>query len=313
MKSEKKILFASAAAFVALFFAAVFISTNAILSTNLLFLGAVILTIPYSIAKFFEFKKVKAYEKHLPNFLRDIAEAQRAGLSILQALQAVAKNDYGPLTTEIRKINNQLSWNIPLEKVLKDFAKRMGRSRMIARAIMIIDQSNKSGGNIESTMESLASHMEMIRDVQEEKSVLLNQQVILMYAIFFIFLGISVALLKFLIPLLQTQFSGTETLSLIEGFGSNPCSVCIGSEEASCLGCKLFLGVSQSFDFGKPEEPQAYYRALFFTMILVQGFFSGLMAGQIGSDSIVAGIKHSLIMSLSGFFIYIFVVKTGIA
>jgi len=47
-------------------------------------------------------------------------------------------------------------------------------------------------------------------------------------------------------------------------------------------------------------------------MILIQGFFSGLIAGQIGSDSIAVGIKHSLIMLLSGFIIFILLIKTGI-
>ena len=311
MRKEKKVLLVSAALFVLLFFLASF-SNDVVLATNLLFLGVLVLTVPYSLVKFFEFKRIREYEKQLPNFLRDLAEAQRAGLTILQALQAVLRNDYGALSNEIRKINNQLSWNIPLEKVLRDFGKRMERSPLIVRSVLIIDQANKSGGNIEDTMDSLATNIEMIKDVQEEKSVLLNQQVVLMYAIFFIFLGITVALLKFLIPLLQTQIGGTQS-AIIEGFGTNPCAVCIESEDAVCLGCKLFLGVSASFDFGKPQEPQSYYRSLFFTMILVQGFFSGLIAGQISSDSMLSGIKHSLIMSLGGFIIYIFVIKTGFA
>ena len=51
---------------------------------------------------------------------------------------------------------------------------------------------------------------------------------------------------------------------------------------------------------------------LFLSMIMVQGFFSGLIAGQIGSDSMAVGIKHSMIMLLSGFVIFMVVVKTGL-
>ena len=237
METEKKVLAASVGGFLLLVFIAVFVSKEAVLSTNLLFLGALVLTIPYSILKFLEFKKIKEYEKELPNFLRDLAESQRAGLTILQALQAVNKNEYGKLSEEIKKINNQLSWNIQLEKVLKDFAKRMNKSQMVKRAVMIIDQANKSGGNIEDTMDSLASTMEMIKDSQEEKAPLLNQQVMLMYAIFFIFLGISMALLKFLIPLLQTQIgAGGESLSLLGDIGASPCAVCSESSDPACFG-----------------------------------------------------------------------------
>lgn len=312
MLVERKVLLASAALFVVILFLAVFVSHDVVLSTNLIFVGMLALIFPYSFVKFFEFKKFRQYERGLPNFLRDIADAQRAELTILQAFQAVSKNDYGPLSNELRKMNTQLSWNIPLEKVLKDFEKRMKKSPTIVKAIQIIGQTNKSGGNIADTMQSLATSVEMIKEVQEEKSALLNQQVILMYAIFFIFLGITIALLKFLIPVLQTQFSGVESLGVVEGLSANPCAPCGGIDDPSCLGCGIFHGISTGFDFGKPEEPQAYYRALFFSMIIVQGLFSGLIVGQISSDSMAAGIKHSFIMAFSGFFIYIFIVKTGV-
>ena len=40
-------------------------------------------------------------------------------------------------------------------------------------------------------------------------------------------------------------------------------------------------------------------------MVLVQGIFSGLVSGQIGEDSVVAGFKHSVIMTTAGFAILI--------
>lgn len=73
------------------------------------------------------------------------------------------------------------------------------------------------------------------------------------------------------------------------------------------------MGVSSSLDFGPAKAPESYYRSLFLVMIIIQGFFSGLIAGQIVSDSVSAGIKHSLIMTLSGFFIFVLVIKAGFA
>jgi len=310
MKTNKLILLVSVLIFVALVFLSFFLSENKAISANLIFIGILILTLPYSVYRFFQFKRIRAYERELPNFLRDLAEAQRAGLTIIQAIKASAKSEYGVLTNEIRKMEKQLSWNIPLEKVIKNFGERMSDSRLITRSLMIIDQANKSGGNIEDTMESLAHNIESLKDVQEEKSTMLNQQVVMMYAIFFIFLGITIALIKFLIPLLQTQGLATGGLG-IESFNANPCAPCINSNDPACFGCHSFFAVSTSMDFGQPEEPSSYYKALFFLMILIQGFFSGLIAGQIGSDSISAGIKHSLIMLFAGFAIYIVTIKSG--
>lgn len=313
MTMDNKILLVSAVIFVVLVLLAIIFSSNFAIATNLVLLGVIILSVPYSIYRFFEFKKIKSYEEIFPNFLRDLAESQRAGLTLIQAIDAAAKSNYGPLSKEIRKINNQISWNIPIETVLKNFNKRMSRSKLITRSVMIVEQANKSGGNIEDTMESLAFNIESIKDVQKEKELLLNQQVIMMYAIFFIFLGITIALIKFLIPMLKTEIGmGGFASQGFASFNANPCTPCMEFNDPACFGCDLFFGVSSMFDFGEKTDPTAYYRSLFFMMILVQGFFSGLIAGQIGSDSVVAGVKHSLLMLLVGFFIFITVVRLGI-
>lgn len=310
MEKEKKILAGSGTVSLVLVAAGI-LSGDFVLAVNMTFIALLVMTVPYSLHRFFEFKRVHAYEREFPSFLRDLSESQRAGLTVLQAIRAAAKSDYGPLTSEIKKVNNQISWNIPLEKALNDWARRMRHSRIIVRSIMIIQEANKSGGRIEDTMESLAKNIEMIKEVQEEKSSLLNQQVLMMYAIFFIFLAITIALLKFLIPLLQPSGTGGSIAGVFQDFSPNPCTPCISSNSPECLGCTLFMGVSASLDFGSPQAPESYYRSLFIVMIIIQGFFSGLIAGQIVSDSLSAGVKHSLIMTLSGFFIFMIVIKAG--
>ncbi|MBI2971225.1 MAG: type II secretion system F family protein [Candidatus Aenigmarchaeota archaeon] len=308
--NERNILIGSFVVSMLLIGIAVTFSGSFALSTNLIFIAIIILTAPYSIYKFFEFKRVRAFESEFPNFLRDLAESQRAGLSILQSIQLAARSDYGSLTHEVKKMDNQLSWNVPLEKVLNNFIVRMKNSRIISRSVMVILESNKSGGNIEDTMESLAGNIEMLRDVQEEKNTLMNQQVLMMYAIFFIFLGITIALIKFLIPLVQTQ--SESGIGLVKGTNSNPCFECISSASGACVGCNTFFSVSALMDFGEKTDPSAYYKSLFFIMIIVQGFFTGLIAGQIGSDSIAAGVKHSAILLITGVSIFLITVRTGI-
>lgn len=303
---EKYIITISFAIFFVLLVFALF-SNELILSINLFFISIAAMIVPYSIYRFTELRKIMAYEKDLPAFLRDLAESQRAGLSTIDAIHLAAKSEYGVLTKEIRKMSDQLSWNIPLERVLNGFIKNVHKSRIIVRSMMIIEQSNKSGGNVEDTMNSLANSIETIRDVNDEKSNLMNQQVMMIYAIFFIFLGITIVLIKFMMPLLQAQFGG--------GFGmktysANPCYMC--TAEAGCISCDILSYVSATFNFGRMEDPNAYYKSLFFMMIVIQAIFSGLIAGQIGSDSVVAGIKHSLIKLISGSLIFMLVVWAGI-
>jgi flagellar protein FlaJ len=305
---NKQILVASSVIFIILLLMAFFIN-DFVVGSNLIFIGIIILVAPYSIVKFFRFKRIKAYEDEFPIFLRDIAESQRVGLTFVQALQSASKSEYGILTPEIKRMHNQLTWNVPAETMLKNFAERMKGSKTIVRAIMIIEQATKSGGNIEETMESLATNIEALKDVQEEKSIMLNQQVIMMYAIFFIFMGITISLVKFLVPLLQTQI---ETSGFgFQGFSGNPCAQCIGTSNPACLGCDAFYSVSTAFNLGKTGEAASYYKGMFFTMIMVQGLFCGLIAGQIASDSVIAGVKHSMIMVMAGIFSFILVTRIG--
>ncbi len=302
----KRLLIICSAIFLVLLLLA-YLSQDVALGTNFVFIGIMVMIAPYSIYKFFEFRRLKRYEDGFPAFLRDVAESQRAGLSIIQAIRVASKNDYGLLSIEIKRMNAKLSWNVPLEKVLNDFSRKVRKNKTMVRSIMIMQEANKSGGNIEETMESLANNIDMIREVQDEKGMLMHQQVMMMYAIFFIFLGISIALIKFLIPMLQTQ---AFDMGAVQGFSSNPCSVCMDGGEG-CAPCELFFGVSSSFGFGGKEDPSGYYKALFFLMIIIQGFFSGLIAGQVGSDSIIAGLRHSMIMLLLGIFAFILVIKLG--
>ena len=111
------IIVGSLIGFVALIVIAILLSSNLALSTNCIFLAIIVLIVPYSVYKFFELKKIRSYEKMFPNFLRDLAESQRAGLTILQAMKVSTKSDYGALSEEVKKMSNQLSWNITLEEI----------------------------------------------------------------------------------------------------------------------------------------------------------------------------------------------------
>ncbi len=53
--------------------------------------------------------------------------------------------------------------------------------------------------------------------------------------------------------------------------------------------------------FSVPTSSPADLKRIFLHLTLVQGFFSGLVAGKMGEGSVSAGLKHSLVMMLLGF------------
>jgi hypothetical protein len=88
---------------------------------------------------------------------------------------------------------------------------------------------------------------------------------------------------------------------------SDPCQTCSSNPSINCINCYVFSVVCQMFSINK----SCYYYALFLLMAIIQGIFSGLVAGQIGEGSVTAGLKHSSIMTLSGFGLLLFLLKAG--
>jgi flagellar protein FlaJ len=63
----------------------------------------------------------------------------------------------------------------------------------------------------------------------------------------------------------------------------------------------FFTNVEGVSMFSTPTSSSVDLKRIFLHLTLVQGFFSGLVAGKMGEGSISAGLKHSLVMMLLGF------------
>jgi len=63
----------------------------------------------------------------------------------------------------------------------------------------------------------------------------------------------------------------------------------------------FFTNVDGTALLSVPTSSPADLKRIFLHLTLVQGFFSGLVAGKIGEGSVNAGLKHSLIIMLLGY------------
>jgi len=224
-------------------------------------LGVMIAFIPYSLYSYLEQSVLKDMEDNLPEFLRDIAESRKTGMTLPEAVYKSMRIDYGKLTPEVKKMAYQISWGVPFEDVLKRFAKR-AKSRFIERSIAIIIQAQVSGGALTDTLDSVARDATLIKEAEKERKSKLNQQTMIMYAIYILFVIIVISLQKLMIPLITS---------------------------------KGFTLATQN-----PEEIISFYRNLFFSMIVIQAVFNGMLAGQISEGSPVIGLKHSAIFLAFG-------------
>lgn len=278
---------------------------------NLVVLGIIIGVAPFAMLSYFEYAKIRAIEDQLPIFLLDLAESQKVGLTLHESLKQASKTDYGKLSPEINKVYNQLSWGVRVQDVFENFAKRMKKSKLTARVVSIINETYVSGGDIGRTMEATASDITAIKEAEKERRAITSEHTFIMYAIYFIFIGIVVGLSQTLIPMLNIGSEAGATAGELGGIFSfeDPCTACIDKTDIYCANCAIFSVLCKMLDI--KAGGTCYYNALFILMAVVQGIFSGLVAGQIGEGSVFAGVKHSIIMTAAGFSALVVLLKFG--
>ena len=66
---ERKVLAISGAVFAVFLALAAVFSGDFVVSSNFVFFGIIAVAVPYSLYRFFKFKKIRAYEEEFPNFL----------------------------------------------------------------------------------------------------------------------------------------------------------------------------------------------------------------------------------------------------
>ncbi|MFB6215924.1 MAG: type II secretion system F family protein, partial [Candidatus Aenigmatarchaeota archaeon] len=175
-----------------------------ILGVSILFALLVSFT-PYTLHGYFKNKRVSALEEQFPNFLRDLAESKKSGMTLPQAIKNASENEYGKLTSEIKRMNNQISLGVSFEEVLEKFEERMEDSKLITRSVSIILNAQRSGGDVVSTMETIASNAATIKELERERQSKMRQHSMVMYLIYFMFLGITVILSNVLIRMTQIE------------------------------------------------------------------------------------------------------------
>ncbi|MBW6470242.1 MAG: type II secretion system F family protein [Methanosarcinaceae archaeon] len=231
--------------------------------------------IPLAILHYKKRRIIKEIEEYMPNFLRDIGEMSRAGLTLPRAISTVAKGEYGDLSKEIKLMNASMSWGISFEETLENFAARMN-TPLITRSVALITQANRAGGRVSSVLEAAARDASEIKLLQRERSGNMIVYLVIIYMAFFVFIFVILMLAATFIPTMAQAGNAASAA----GAGSQ------------------FLG---AFD------PDKFTRILFHATV-IQGFVSGLVAGQLGEGEFFAGLKHSVILTLIAWVAFTFFV-----
>ncbi len=122
--------------------------------------------------------EVKAVEKGLPDFLRDIAEFLRIGYNVPRAIAAIARNrKYNRfLDNYIRALSILLQLNIPLQRIQQNF---ITRSWLFNYVLFVLSDLEHLGALTPTELERLSSFVETIIQCRENSRKNLTLYIVL--------------------------------------------------------------------------------------------------------------------------------------
>ncbi|MEM3737457.1 MAG: type II secretion system F family protein [Candidatus Bathyarchaeia archaeon] len=215
-----------------------------------------------------------AVDRNLPELLRDVALSQATGMTFIRALEVSSKKDYGPLSFFLKRALAKISWGVPYEKALMDMADRIG-TVLVRRAVLLIVETGRIGGNIMEIMESIARHIRSLEALERERLTGMRPNVYIIY-LGFVVLMVTVVLVytAFISELFSGELSGS-------------------------LGAIVLR---------RGPFTQSEYLRIYLHTTAIVAFFGGLVAGQLGEGSIQGGLKHTVAMLVATLIIFVFFV-----
>lgn len=218
-----------------------------------------------------EQKRIRKAEDAFPDLLRDLAQAKRAGLSLVDSFTLTAEGEYGMLTDGVRTIAAQLTWGVPFEDTLRIFTKRYP-TRIIKRSIEMIIEGYKTGGEVGQVLKIAADDVMELKSLEKKRFADMSPYVMVCYVTFFVFLGVLLVLNHSFIP---TMVEASEK---------------VAEAGAGGRGGVMIKGVNVEM-----------LQMIFFHCGVIQGICSGLVAGKLGEGNIIAGLKHAVVLASAAF------------
>ncbi len=220
-------------------------------------------------------KTIHEIERRLPDFLRDVAEAGRFGMTLADAIIVASSGRYGRLTPEIRKMAAQIQWGVPASQALKLFAERIN-TPLVERVTTIVIKSSDAGGNVADVLSMVAHSVKEVQHAEDEQRIEMTTYLAVIYIAFMVFIATIIILDTTFLPQMKKAGEAIEAGAATSGMGAS----------ASSLIETKYI----------PE-----IEFIFTLSVMVHAIGDGIVAGVLQKGKISEGLKHSFIMLIIGF------------
>jgi archaellum biogenesis protein FlaJ (TadC family) len=176
-------------------------------------------------------ERTAALESVLSDFLSLVAANMRAGMTLDKALLYSARPEFGALSKEIEESMKKVLAGGNLEKELQSLSKKF-RSVHLERAISIILEGIKSGGEIASTLERISINLRDVQIMRKEIVASTTMYVIFIFATAAIIAPLLYVVLAKVFSLFEILWERQPTESLRTPLGAiSPAAPGIKTEE----------------------------------------------------------------------------------
>lgn len=212
-------------------------------------------------------RTIRKMEKELPEFLKQVASLNEAGLNVVEALRHISETELGILGKEVRRIKREVEWGELITSALEKIEKRV-RSSIFAKAISMLIRAIESTPSIKDALLTASLYSELEIEMKDRMNAQMSMYIIIIYLSFAVFLYTAYVLIQNMLSV----FTTLETTPV----------------------------VNTAFDILEVKNT-------FLETSLMVAVFSGLMAGLMGEGKLNAGLKHvfALVVIVYVFFRFI--------
>lgn len=240
---------------------------------DIVFLSIFFIIGPISIYHYLQIQKKKEIQQRLPEFLIEIGDSLSTGMTIFDAIKAAEKGHHGGMGPKIKKMKNQLSWNISVKEVFNEFAVKM-KSAIINRIVITINRGLMMGGSTPKVFKAAAKEVDQINQLEDQRKNNMSIYTIVIILCFFVFLAIILILNKTIL----SSFMDIQANNQLYQMGNALTTI------------------------GRVDPLQLQY--VLFSFVFVQSIGAGVLAGFMMDGKLSSGFRYSCVLGLSSFLVF---------
>ena len=159
------------------------------------FFAIVVAVFPSALLNYMDYRWKRGIDEHLPDLFRSVVQSQETGMTLPQALEEASKRNYGPLTTELKKMNAQISWGMTFEDALVALGRR-ANTVLVQRTVPMMIEASHSGGRVEKVFDPMGKFIQTTLLLDKERRNQTRPYIAIIYVAFFVFLFTVILLFK---------------------------------------------------------------------------------------------------------------------